>query len=141
MSKRFNDISILRRLAAIVCITIVGASNLFDMYACAFATEHRPTNYFTSELASIIHLNATHAQQFDRSLDDKYFASTVCKQFPSYFSNFSILILIATTLVSQLTHLCKFGLMLLVAGNFIQFFITPFTLNIFFFWLKYSIEF
>lgn len=117
MSKRFNDISILRRLAAIVCISIVGASNLLDMYVCSLSTNHRPENYFSLEMANALQLNGTHAQQFDQSLNDKPFASEVCKQYPSYFSNFSILILIATTLVSQLTHLCKFGLMLLVAGN------------------------
>lgn len=117
MSRRFNDVSVLRRLAAIVCVCIVGASNLLDMYACAVATAHRPANYFAPEIADIMHLNATHAHEFDSSPDDKHFASTVCKRFPSYFSNFAILILIATALVSQLTHLCKFGLMLLVAGN------------------------
>lgn len=120
MSRRFNDVSILRRLAAIVCISIIAASNLLDMYACGMATQNQPVNYFGHEIADILHLNASHAEHFNRSLDEHYFASTVCTHFPSYFSNFAILVLIATSIVSQLTHICKFCLMLVVAGKIRQ---------------------
>lgn len=36
LSKTFNDISLLRRLAAIAAIIIVGLSNLFDMVSNLF---------------------------------------------------------------------------------------------------------
>lgn len=45
------------------------------------------------------------------------FASTVCVYFPSYYSNYAILILVATSVVVQLTHVCKFILMLIIAGK------------------------
>lgn len=43
-------------------------------------------------------------------------ASTLCTQFPSYFSNYSVLILIATTVITQLSHVCKICLMTIIAG-------------------------
>lgn len=44
------------------------------------------------------------------------FASTVCVAFPSYFSNYSVLILIATAVITQLSHVCKICLMVIIAG-------------------------
>lgn len=46
-----------------------------------------------------------------------HLASTICTQFPSYFSNYAVLILIATSIVVQLTHVCKFVLMFIIAGR------------------------
>lgn len=43
-------------------------------------------------------------------------ASTLCTQFPSYYSNYSVLILIATTVITQLSHVCKICLMAIIAG-------------------------
>lgn len=102
-SKRFNDINFLRRTAAILIIAIVGCSNLFDMLMCASTTIHSPANH------TVTKPNA------------HCFASTVCTQYPSYFSNYAILILIATSVVVQLTHMIKFILMLIIAGKFILF--------------------
>lgn len=62
----------------------------------------------------------------------EYFASTVCTQFPSYFSNYAVLILVATSVVVQLTHVCKFILMLIIAGKH-----TGFIIQVFFH-LKYT---
>lgn len=38
--------------------------------------------------------------------------------YPSYLSNFSVLILIATTVIAQLTHYVKIILLILITGNF-----------------------
>lgn len=103
ISKRFNDINILRRTAAVLTISIVGCFNLIDMLMCASTINHSPTN------------NNTWINLGQYSTSD--FASTVCIQFPSYFSNYAILILIATSVVVQLTHMCKFILMFIIAGN------------------------
>lgn len=103
ISKRFNDINILRRTAAVLTIAIVGCFNLIDMLMCASTTNQLQTNNNTS-----INLGQSSIS---------YFASTVCIQFPSYFSNYAILILIATSVVVQLTHMCKFILMFIIAGN------------------------
>lgn len=100
LSRRFNDITILRRAAAIVSIGSVGAINLTDMIICSSSSAHRP------ELGT-----ATAA------LNDTAFQSTVCTLYPSYFSNFAILILIATSVVVQLTHMVKFAIMLTIAGT------------------------
>lgn len=48
---------------------------------------------------------------------DDIFESTVCLLFPSYFSNFTVLILIATSLIAQLSHICKIFLMCLISGK------------------------
>lgn len=39
--------------------------------------------------------------------------------FPSYFSNYAVLILIAASIVSQLSHISKIILMTLITGKFI----------------------
>lgn len=111
ISKRFNDIHLLRRAAAIFTITIVGLTNLIDMFLCASCVEPN-TNNTTSTLTAM------------PTTSDSYFASTICKQFPSYFSNYAILILIATSIVVQLTHVCKFILMLIIAGKINNFIVS-----------------
>lgn len=126
-SKRFNDINILRRSAAILTIAIVGGTNLFDMLMCASTIDHLPNSNNTSfgnatkpfkpyELRPSTTLNPNEIQS--NAFATEYFASTVCTAFPSYFSNYAMLILIATSVVVQLTHICKFILMLFIAGKF-----------------------
>lgn len=117
MSRSFNDINILRRLAAILTVGIVGISNLFDMYMCAssFTTT---TKYNNATMAKTIALTIPYdSTNVNRTLNGEHFASVVCTLFPSYYSNYAILILIATSMVAQLTHICKFCLMLVLAGN------------------------
>lgn len=127
ISKRFNDIHILRRTAAILTIAILGCTNLFDMLMCASTMDHLPSNdsfnpninvssrqtTTTATLSPnrVINGLPTHVES------SSYFASTVCTLFPSYFSNYAILILVATSVVVQLTHVCKFILMLIIAGK------------------------
>lgn len=125
LSKRFNDIHILRRTAAILTIAILGCTNLFDMLMCASSIDHLPSNgNFNSTINVGAHqtttLNPNRIEHgFRNEIESSsYFASTVCTMFPSYFSNYAILILIATSVVVQLTHVCKFILMLIIAGNF-----------------------
>lgn len=124
-SKRFNDIYFLRRAAAVLTIAIVGCTNLLDMFMCASTMDHLPTN---DRLYNAINVSG---QQISTTLSpnqilsglttdhksSEYFASTVCTQFPSYFSNYAVLILVATSVVVQLTHVCKFILMLIIAGK------------------------
>lgn len=119
MSRRFNDIHILRRLAAILTVGIVGISNLIDMYMCAstFATPIPNTTIIAKNISHTILLNTSHLTNVNRTPNGEHFTSVVCSLFPSYYSNYAILILIATSMVSQLTHICKFCLMLVLAGN------------------------
>lgn len=107
LSRRFNDVTVLRRAAAIVSIGAIGAINLTDMIICSTSS----ANHLTPPGAA----NATNASTFA-------FESTVCTSYPSYFSNFTILILIATSVVVQLTHMCKFGLMLAIAGTYFTYY-------------------
>lgn len=125
ISKRFNDIHILRRTAAILTIAIVGCTNLFDMLMCASTSDHLSSNdsiYSTINVSSHQISTTLSPNRIINGLQNdheatSYFASTVCTQFPSYFSNYAILILVATSAVVQLTHVCKFILMLIIAGK------------------------
>lgn len=58
---------------------------------------------------------------YDNDNDTEIFSSTVCLYFPSYFSNYAVLVLIATSLIVQLSHICKICLMTAIAGMFITF--------------------
>lgn len=67
---------------------------------------------------STINTNRLNDTQLTLTTDvNQLYSSTVCTHFPSYFSNYAILILIATSLVAQLSHLCKFCLMLVITGK------------------------
>lgn len=44
------------------------------------------------------------------------YTSTICMAFPSYFSNYSVLLLISTAVITQLSHVCKICLMVFIAG-------------------------
>lgn len=115
ISKRFNDIHILRRVAAILTIAIVGFTNLFDMLMCASTIDHLPSNNSSASLTTTTTLSPSGLHNDHRASSS--FASTVCINYPSYFSNYAILILIATSAVVQLTHVVKFILMLIIAGK------------------------
>lgn len=159
LSKSFNDVNLLRRLAAILAIFIVGLSNLFDMvsgksisfsifnstayhvfknhishllqFMCSTITHQINVNFTDSNKilrnatqhgillsSSTIINNLLNNTQLTLTTDaNQLYSSTVCTYFPSYFSNYAILILIATSLVAQLSHLCKFCLMLVIAGK------------------------
>lgn len=68
--------------------------------------------------SSTINNNLLNDTQLTLTTDsNQLYSSTVCTHFPSYFSNYAILILIATSLVAQLSHLCKFCLMLVITGK------------------------
>lgn len=57
---------------------------------------------------------------FNITTEPEIFPSTVCLLFPSYFSNYAVLILIATSLVAQLSHICKICIMIIITGIFIH---------------------
>lgn len=131
-SKRFNDIHILRRTAAILTVGLLGCTNLLDMFMCASTNDHLPSNdrFFSAINVTVQNVTTTLSPSglpLDHNSSTADFASTVCTQFPSYFSNYAVLILVATSVVVQLTHVCKFILMLIIAGKTmnITFFPTP----------------
>lgn len=119
ISGSFNDISILRRLAAILTVSIVAISNLFDMYMCASSSIAPLINTTTivRNTTRTIPLDTSYVNSGNRTLSGEQFGSVVCLFYPSYYSSYAILILIAISMVSQLTHICKFCLMLVFAGN------------------------
>ena len=83
------------------------------------STEGLPANY-QEKHHSLNHsiAGASHIQNNDTAAaGDEIFASSVCLLFPSYFSNFAVLVLVATSLIAQLTHICKIILMCLISGK------------------------
>lgn len=119
MSRYFNDVNILRRLAAILTVSIIGVFNLFEMCMCASSFLQSALNTSTAQNSShAIMFNSDYGVSVDKTRTNENFESAVCTMYPSYYSNYAILILIATSMVSQLTHICKFCLMLIIAGNY-----------------------
>ncbi|XP_062548182.1 adenylate cyclase type 3 [Armigeres subalbatus] len=96
-SKRFNDSVGLRTSTAIVIVLLLGISNVTDMLAASRRTP--------------LHLNVTNAS----FLSSEMHPSTICL-FPSYFSNFAVLILVAVSIITQLSHLSKIALMVAIAA-------------------------
>ncbi|XP_065080499.1 adenylate cyclase type 3 isoform X2 [Ochlerotatus camptorhynchus] len=96
-SKRFNDCVGLRTSTAIIIVLLLGISNASDMLAASGRTP--------------LHLNVTNAS----FLSSEMHPSTICL-FPSYFSNFTVLILISVSIITQLSHLSKIALMVAIAA-------------------------
>lgn len=84
---------------------------------CAQATAE-PAILNSSENESIT-ISATMETRIEAASTEEttsLLASTLCSQFPSYYSNYSVLILIATAVITQLSHVCKICLMAIIAG-------------------------
>ncbi|XP_055634057.1 adenylate cyclase type 3 [Toxorhynchites rutilus septentrionalis] len=96
-SKRFNDSVGIRKSTAIVIVLLIGISNASDMLAAAGRTPQQLNITNVSFLSSEMH------------------PSSICL-FPSYFSNFTVLILIVVSIVTQLSHLSKIALMIIIAA-------------------------
>ncbi|KAL9707790.1 hypothetical protein quinque_011308 [Culex quinquefasciatus] len=96
-SKRFNDCLGLRKSTAIIIVLLIGISNASDMLASSGRTA--------------LHLNVTNASL----LSTEMHPATICL-FPSYFSNFAVLILIAVSIITQLSHLSKIALMVIITA-------------------------
>nr|XP_029727324.1 adenylate cyclase type 3-like [Aedes albopictus]XP_029727325.1 adenylate cyclase type 3-like [Aedes albopictus]XP_029727326.1 adenylate cyclase type 3-like [Aedes albopictus]XP_029727327.1 adenylate cyclase type 3-like [Aedes albopictus] len=98
-SKRFNDCVGLRTSTAVVIVLLLGISNAGDMLAASFRTP--------------LHLNITVTDV--SFLPNEMHPSTGCL-FPSYFSNFAVLILVAVSIITQLSHLSKIALMVAITA-------------------------
>ncbi|KAH8262644.1 hypothetical protein KR026_004940 [Drosophila bipectinata] len=128
VSKRFNDITFVRELAAIIIALTIGLSNVVDMFF--FVTFVR-----TEHIVSESEFNATAGLEGD--VEDVEDSGVVTAEhllpasfveqmreavptervlYPSYLSNFGILILIAIAVIAQLTHLTKILLLLSIAA-------------------------
>ncbi|XP_022208137.1 adenylate cyclase type 3 isoform X2 [Drosophila obscura] len=135
VSKRFNDITFVRELAAIIIALTIGLSNVIDMFF--FVTFVR-TEHIVSEsefnataglglglgleadvdvdVAGAEAVTAEHLlpESFVEQMRDAVPTERVL--YPSYLSNFGVLILIAIAVIAQLTHLTKILLLLSIAA-------------------------
>ncbi|XP_053673323.1 adenylate cyclase type 3 [Anopheles nili] len=97
-SKRYNDSTSLRKSTAIIIVLLLGVSNVSDMLAASHRTPFG--------------LNITNVSFASSEMEP----SSVCL-FPSYFSNYTVLILIATSIITQLSHLSKILLMIIITAS------------------------
>ncbi|XP_043642793.1 adenylate cyclase type 3 [Drosophila teissieri] len=127
VSKRFNDITFVRELAAIIIALTIGFSNIIDMFF--FVTFVR-----TEHIVSESEFNVTASQDSDIDVEmegmvtaEHLLPASFVEQmreavppervlYPSYLSNFGVLILIAIAVIAQLTHLTKILLLLSIAA-------------------------
>ncbi|KAH8409996.1 hypothetical protein KR009_003788 [Drosophila setifemur] len=127
VSKRFNDITFVRELAAIIIALTIGLSNVVDMFF--FVTFVR-----TEHIVSESEFNATAGLEGEVDLEESgvvtaehLLPASFVEQmreavptervlYPSYLSNFGVLILIAIAVIAQLTHLTKILLLLSIAA-------------------------
>ncbi|KAG4080688.1 hypothetical protein HA402_013218 [Bradysia odoriphaga] len=112
-SKKFNNVVCLRRFAAIVIIFSVAFSNILDMVSeiNIFFEISFKTN-MTAFIRTMPHAGGNYTLNI--TAETETFPATVCLVFPSYFSNYAVLILIATSLVAQLSHICKICIMIII---------------------------
>ncbi|CAH1175806.1 unnamed protein product [Phaedon cochleariae] len=89
--KTFKESMMMRRILSTSCIVLIGTVNILDSVSCVHLKKHSENCSTTMDLdASCL--------------------------YPSYFSNFTVLILIASSLPACLSYLWKSFLMLLIAG-------------------------
>ncbi|XP_037927319.1 adenylate cyclase type 3 [Teleopsis dalmanni] len=113
ISKRFNDITFVRELAAIIIAVTLGLSNVIDMYFfLAFVkTEH----IVTEGEFNVTTVGFSVTESVNEPLEDSTLESDFIV-YPSYMSNFAVLILISIAVIAQLTHVTKIVLMLIIAA-------------------------
>ncbi|KAH8375071.1 hypothetical protein KR093_002621, partial [Drosophila rubida] len=119
ISKRFNDISFVRELAAIIIALTIGLSNVIDMFffVTFLRTEHIVSESefnATAGLEEVPTAEQLLPESFVKQMRDAVPTEPVL--YPSYLSNFSILILIAIAVIAQLTHLTKIVLLLSISA-------------------------
>lgn len=143
-SKRFNDCIWLRRSAAIITILLIGFANASDMvyFQSIFSlySNHLHVLFLIQFAASIkssmnendtlLHVHSNNSFRLNDNSDKSLYNGTstpsslsylqppsVICIFPSYFSHYAVLILIATTILTQLSHIYKVVLMIVITGN------------------------
>ncbi|EDW02904.1 adenylate cyclase type 3 [Drosophila grimshawi] len=119
VSKRFNDITFVRELAAIIIALTIGLSNVIDMFffVTFVRTEHIVSESefnATAGLEEVVTAEHLLPESFVEQMRDAVPTERVL--YPSYLSNFSVLILIAIAVIAQLTHLTKILLLLSIAA-------------------------
>lgn len=120
VSKRFNDITFVRELAAIIIALTIGLSNVIDMFF--FVTFMRTDHIVSSESEFNATAGLEEIATAEHLLPESFVAQmrdavpTERILYPSYLSNFSVLILIAIAVIAQLTHLTKILLLLSIAA-------------------------
>ncbi|XP_055849197.1 adenylate cyclase type 3 [Episyrphus balteatus] len=113
ISKRFNDTRFLRSFAAITISLAMGFSNLVDMYF--FTTVIKSDDFGLPARCGLDNNDTNNYNQSDigKCTDSPNPEITI---YPSYMSNFAVLILIAVSVIAQLTHTTKILLMIIIAG-------------------------
>ncbi|EAU77417.2 AGAP009315-PA, partial [Anopheles gambiae str. PEST] len=127
-SKRYNDSTSLRKSTAIIIVLLLGVSNVSDMgffFICFWSFRYFlvaiEIKIDTKSPKKSCKLAASHRTPLSLNITNVSFASTemepasVCL-FPSYFSNYTVLILIATSIITQLSHLSKILLMIIITA-------------------------
>ncbi|XP_039952150.1 adenylate cyclase type 3 isoform X2 [Bactrocera neohumeralis] len=117
LSKRFNDITFVRELTAIILAMTIGLSNVVDMY---FYVTYLKTDHVVldSEIEPITEGEGIIAPA-EPSLASLLANATMADEihmFPSYMSNYAVLILIAIAVIAQLTHVTKIVLMIVITA-------------------------
>ncbi|XP_030381252.1 adenylate cyclase type 3, partial [Scaptodrosophila lebanonensis] len=118
VSKRFNDITFVRELAAIIIALTIGLSNVVDMFffVTFVRTEHIVSESEFNATTSGLEANAEHLLPVSFVEQMRNAVPTERVLYPSYLSNFAVLILIAIAVIAQLTHLTKILLLLSIAA-------------------------
>lgn len=113
LSKRFNDTRFLRSFAAITICLALGCSNLVDMYF--FTTVIKFVDFgLPARCGSLDNdTNNYNQTEIEKCTDSPSPEVTI---YPSYMSNFAVLILIAVSVIAQLTHTIKILLMIVITG-------------------------
>ncbi|XP_036321319.1 adenylate cyclase type 3 [Rhagoletis pomonella] len=110
LSKRFNDITFVRELAAIIIAVTIGLSNVVDMYF--FVTFLKTDHVVLESEIDAITEGIVVAEPVSASMQVSPPIPGEIFMYPSYMSNFAVLILIATAVIAQLTHMTKIVLMI-----------------------------
>ncbi|XP_034231454.1 adenylate cyclase type 3-like [Thrips palmi] len=120
-SESMNSTLWVRRFLAIVVVLVLGAANVVDMVSCSVPAQANCTDYEgvaipangSVALPSTAAPNAPAATVYTVACTGSTPGQTCL--FPSYFSYFCVLVLVASSLPAQLSHLVKVLLLSLVA--------------------------
>uniref|UniRef100_A0A1A9ZVW3 adenylate cyclase n=1 Tax=Glossina pallidipes TaxID=7398 RepID=A0A1A9ZVW3_GLOPL len=110
ISKRYNDFTMVRELTAVSIVLMIGLSNIIDMF---FFVTFIKSEHIVSESV----FNQTQSEEDFLKAEPMVDATPEPLDnvmYPSYLSNFAVLILIATAVIAQLTHVTKIILMVFI---------------------------
>uniref|UniRef100_A0A1A9VZY0 adenylate cyclase n=1 Tax=Glossina brevipalpis TaxID=37001 RepID=A0A1A9VZY0_9MUSC len=112
ISKRYNDFTLVRELTAVSIVLMIGLSNVIDMF---FFVTFIKSEHIVSESV----FNQTQSEEDFLKAEPMTMIDATPEPldniiYPSYLSNFAVLILIATAVIAQLTHVTKIILMVFI---------------------------